>query len=100
MGMDEAEKKLLFDTSQKVTALYTLLLENGFVEQVKENPIEVQRERLQVILEEAVKSEKVSIEDAKTTTDNSMKYTTLEVLTKFVDKVESSINDVIEGEVE
>jgi hypothetical protein len=67
-----------------------------YVEPVKENPIEVQRERLQIILEEAEQSGKVSIEDAKTTTDNSLKYTTLEVLTKFVDKVESSINDVIE----
>lgn len=70
------------------------------VEEIKVNPIDEQRERLQTMLSEAVTAGKVSQEDANTTEDNSKKYTTIEVLTKFVDKIESSISDVIEGEVE
>jgi len=69
------------------------------VEEEKINPIEEQRQRLNDILLNAEEAGKVTNDEAIQTEANSQKYTTIEVLTKFVDKVESSINDVVEGEV-
>lgn len=73
--------------------------DSTIVEEETINPIDEQRTRLNDLLLAAEKSGKVNHEDAVKTEENSRKYTTVEVLTKWIDKIESRINDVIEGEI-
>ena len=68
-------------------------------EELKKNPVDVEMERLKAILDKAVDEEKSTREEADTVLVNSKKYKTAEVLTRFVDKVNESLNNTIEGEI-
>ena len=70
-------------------------------EELKKNPVDVQIERLEGILDIAVQDEKLTEEESiKTVKTVREKYKTIDVLTRRIDKIDESLNNTIEGDAE